>query len=345
MKINLNELVKKADGKKIEAPSPSSEPVSASSETGLTITSKVPVASRSMADIYQQRQKLIYAIDVSISMDENMAGTETVEDFLWDVHAMQRISDRIAEAEAHAALQMQHELDMAADPDLGPEQFVTDQDEKWLAIAKMTVADQKVAILKYSLHREIYIPVNWSRRHTSDTEVLRTKLDLVKQMSKQMVQQRREKYPEADIIVTEFANSPSVVSSSADTQSIVDAISRMYAHGGTSIFQAVKYCMGICRKAPSPVKLNHVVLVTDGESHDAVNLPSLIPECKRLGVVVDFIWIADPGASLEGYTGRSEIKQLCDATGGEFIKVTSAEEFKTKFVEASTRALLPPPSV
>src|SRR5688572_10689149 len=70
-------------------------------ETGLVVSSAKPAApsaSRSLADIYTEKQKLVYLIDVSGSMMDIVAGSGRVAMYEWGEYDMRAIQQHIADA-------------------------------------------------------------------------------------------------------------------------------------------------------------------------------------------------------------------------------------------------------
>ncbi len=87
------------------------------------------------------------------------------------------------------------------------------------------------------------------------------------------------------------------------------------------------------------------MLITDGGSYDGKNVPSLLPDMKRLGIVLDFILISGEYEMtwVEQQEVVSIIKGVCEETRGEFIHVAKQGDFEKKFFEVSRRLLLPAP--
>jgi hypothetical protein len=162
-------------------------------------------------------------------------------------------------------------------------------------------------------------------------------------MAKEMIEGRRKKYPKAVIELVVFNDDAEVTRHNGTTEALCAIVDKIHTSGCTDIYRAVVKAMHLVAKQPSEVNLNHLVLVTDGEDGSATLLVELIPNMKGLGIVLDFIYMAQPGATFNQEGAIQAIKQVCDATGGTCEIVTTKEEFKAKFVLASTRALLPPP--
>jgi Mg-chelatase subunit ChlD len=346
MSFNLDENIgaKKSKAPKVQA--------AEGGELGLVLASKSagvkPAESQSLDKIYQELQKLIYLIDHSGSMNEQVAGSAHVEYFLWSAETMAEIASIVAAAVKKLAdwksaiekFEQQVAEGKDGDDDLFIDLVPIDAvDKLWAQCDGFEGEDLKVKVLQLGLNKVLYLPYNWSKNMGRGR--LDSKLEMVKKLASKMVRDREAQFKGADTMVIQFADGASKLPS-FDAESLVKAIEGMSPAGGTDIKGAVKTAMTECRRRPSAVNLHHIVLVTDGEDWSSTQLPELIPEMKSLGVVLDFIYIANPGDTFESSPSIAAIKQVCDTTGGTCTIVTSASEFETKFVEASQRKCLPP---
>ncbi len=346
MSFNLDENIgaKKSKAPKVQA--------SEGGELGLVLSSKSvaakPAESQSLDKIYQELQKLIYLIDHSGSMNEQVAGSAQVEYFIWSNETMAEITSRVkAASEKLAAWDTAittFEKQVADGQDGDDELFldlvpVEAVDKLWAQCDGLEDNELKVKVLQLGLNKVLYIPYNWSVNLGRGR--LDSKLEMVKKMASKMIRDREAQFKGADTMVIQFDDNAQKLPS-FDAESLVKAIEGMSPAGGTNIKRAVESAMTECRRRPSQVNLHHIVLVTDGEDWSGTHLPELIPSMKKLGVVLDFIYIANPGDTFESSPNIAAIKQVCDATGGTCTIVTSAAEFETKFVEASQRKCLPP---
>lgn len=363
-KINLDNLFGNNDPKPNKAAEPEQKPVAqvtgdlglvfvGASKGGKKGTGPVaPPSNRSMATIYQESQKLIYLIDKSGSMQGALAGSQQVAHFLWTEEVLKRIADAVTEAllrreAAEVVAEWQSDPDNIEEPSADTKSkaeeytYTHEGDGKWAQLEGLEGEELKTTLLRLNLQTSIYLPKDHSNPNVNHE--LTTKIGLVKSMAKKMVHQRHEKYPDASIEAVAFNSEPHALAAGTTAQ-LETSIGQIDCTGGTNITGAVQFAMAICKRRPSDVNLHHFVLVTDGEDWGATQLIDLIPDMKTLGVVLDFIFIAQPGDTVESQEGAKAIKVVCDALGGTFTIVTTAEEFETKFVEASVRALLPPPT-
>src|SRR5882724_11506992 len=189
---------------------------------------------------------------------------------------------------------------------------------------------------------------------TVGVEVVRTglgltsisKMEVVKTSAVGFINQRLDKYPSADIVVVEFDDRVKVVSKKASRSELIDRINSMQPCGGTDIYLAVKTAIEECKKRPANVGANHIVLVTDGDSHTVSSLPGLIPEMKEKGIVLDFIFIKSSGGwtatRLEASDYVAQITKVATETNGQVVTVDNAQSLSKKFFEVSSRKCLPP---
>jgi len=173
----------------------------------------------------------------------------------------------------------------------------------------------------------------------------KSKIDTVRISAKDLIVKRLEKYPEASIDVITFANKVKVISTGTTKETLLEKISNLHLGGGTDIFAAVRKAIDLCKKSPSALATNHIILVTDGESYTVDQLTAeVIDEMKSNNIVLDLIFIKGMYAS--AYTPTYErflekIKAVVTATGGEVIEVSNAEAFTKKLRDVSSRLLIP----
>ena len=64
---------------------------------------------------------------------------------------------------------------------------------------------------------------------------------------------------------------------------------------------------------------------------------------KELGIVFDFIYMLGASPDQQGEQVAKVMRNLCEATGGEYTVVKTEEDFIQKFLEVSKRPMLPAP--
>jgi hypothetical protein len=170
-------------------------------------------------------------------------------------------------------------------------------------------------------------------------------MQAVKDAARDFVHKRFQKYPNANVTLFSFEDSPKLLSAGLSEADLMEGISRLpdYGGGGTNIYRAVERALSECKKRPSEVNAHHIVLVSDGCDYGAKGVLDLLPRMKELGMVFDFIFIL--GASESEIADDSTIaalKRVCEETGGEFVTVKTEKDFVQKFLAASNRPLLPP---
>lgn len=336
--INLDDL----GGSKGTTPDAAAKPTADAGEMGLVISKsrETVFKDRSLPAIIDEKQKLIYLIDRSGSQKEIVASPEAVAAYIWDPETMANIRKMIASAKAIVdAKQLEADKLMGemADEEVEDSSIVdiptySPREAKLALMANLSDDDVKIELIKTGLVKEI------GRRDYSKPYDDLTKFALVKKMTKKMIQERYKKYPNADVSVILFDMRFDVIPAPSERMQM-DIIMNAEAGGGTDIFGAVEVAINVVKSSPSPVRMNHFVLVTDGQDHSGKRLPELLPTFKELGISLDFIFMLQPG---DDYTAEiaKVIREVAEATGGLYKEVLSAKEFEDVFLEASTRKLL-----
>jgi len=296
----------------------------------------------SLADMYDRLSKLLYVVDASVSMAEGMLSKETIKMYLWPEELLEQYrvwmseqyeTDKEAFEQAMEDLQEQDE-DGEGDFEL-PEQPVDP--------ATLSDDQLKEAIVMQGLEKKSGIALTRNYGYRSSGQ--RTKMMAVKDAAKEFVHKRFEKYPDARVMLFQFSDYPELLAGGANEQEVLDGISRLPdgGIGGTNIHVAVERAVNECKKRPSEVNSHHIVLVSDGCDYGAVHIKDLLPKMKELGMVFDFIFIIGASDSEQAPKDVVEVlKMVCESTGGEYVEVRTEQDFKQKFLAASSRPMLPP---
>lgn len=167
-----------------------------------------------------------------------------------------------------------------------------------------------------------------------------SKLDVVKQTTAKLIAERLDKYPDADITVIEFATKAKARKRSASRSELLNIISTLSADGGsTNIYAGVFAAVEECKARPAALAANHIVLVTDGESHTVPACLSLVDTMKEKNIVLDLVCVQEQNKPL-----RQEFLQVLQdvavQTGGTVAIANNADQLNRKMFEASTRLLL-----
>lgn len=305
----------------------------------------MPALSRSVSDLYQEGQKLIYLLDRSSSMCEPISGHRGSVDWQKAVPvikaALLETFGKMLQIEAGATSDVvsftrrdERLADLIGQMERGTELRKTNEDGT--AVLDLDSMEPMMLAKVAELHGVQYF---MELPRPDEAYDFTPKMDVLKKASKSMVEERRSKYPEANIEVI-FFNTEIRHGQNLTTDGLVRDIQKTEAAGGTRILTAIKYALEVCHARPSSVNLHHIVLVSDGEDGSALDVPDLVPQMKKMGVVLDFIFMGqavnvdDPCVAA--------LKRASEATGGTFTIVGTAKDFEEKFIQASTRALLPP---
>jgi len=314
--------------------------------------------SASIEDNYDRFTKLIYVIDVSASMSDGLLDLSSINDFHWDAGALERLRVRIENAKCRMSAAEESEAwdsDDSEDEDAPVVAGVSKlygenplNDLFWLGISELPLELQKPHIIASG---DAWREIGLRAKHDYEEEGLKeiqapmTKIDAVKRMAQKMVDERFEKFPDADIHLMTFED----VTNYSKPKNRLDLLAQIQActayGGNTRIALAVATAIRLCKKSPSPVQTHHIVLVTDGKDPEIWDMKNLLPEMKSLHIVLDVIHVSSPHEVVSGY-GRDGaiLEECCAASGGKFTKVTRMGDFETRFIEASRRLCLPAPS-
>lgn len=318
-------------------------------------------AGNSLHEIYDQMMQMVYTIDVSGSMSDGLAEEDFVSDvpnYLWATSLLARFRDEIRTATkevaaAKAAFKPATPGAPTAPPDAEFDVFDDEDGDLFdefdasaypngdlLAFENATDADLKIAILKFQLDQRFNLRLH--RLHNNGKATNVTKLQAVKDECAIFVSQRFAKYPNAEVSVIKFDDSPVTVSNKASEAVTLAAINALHTEGGTHIARAVRHSINLCKKTKNSI-VHHIVLISDGMDGTGRDVEDMVPTMKANSIVFDFIYVSTPGD--QGYGedySVAALRRACEATGGEFKEVSSRKAFKQQFQLAATRLCLPP---
>lgn len=264
-------------------------------------------------NIYDQLKTLMYMVDISGSM-LNPIKASSVTEYEWPENLKDYIKRQLAFTDVGELTEKEKELSDMLD--------------------SATDAEIKVAVINQGpKFYGIY----------SKPSQRGSKMDLVKKCIADLVDRRYEKFPDARVVLGTFNNEATI--EAADKVTIKMKLSQLIPNGGTSIYNAVSQALGYFKQYPSPVGLNHLIIVSDGEDWNAIQIKEdLFEQMKEQGVSLDYIYIK--GETYDAQDTVSAVAkmfvELCKELGGEYTEVNSANEFEKKLIQASTRLCLPP---
>lgn len=314
--------------------------------TALTVPKKEEEAKtvlKKLSGVYDEHAKLIFLFDVSASMNNLIAKSFTTQ-YTWTDEFMADVRIKTAAVVIRLNQLRNDPMALLMGGGLTPEEDkyanltdVNPDENGNIAFTPKDDEEIKERIIRHNLIGVFNITVNWETKH----EKLSQRIDLVKRLAKQELDNRFRKYPKSSIAVVPFGTFPTVMFDDGDPAQLQPAIEALNTHmcgGGTDILAAIKKGMDVCRAKPSKVGLHHFVIVSDGEDYRAdTNIGSWLPALKASGVIMDYIHIGD------SYTNTG-LKLVCEALGGQFVTVNTEKDFESKFVEVINKPLLPPPA-
>ncbi len=309
-------------------------------------------AGDTLTDMYDRFSKLIYAIDASGSMGEGMLSDESIKMYKWSPELLEKFMLAMEKDKYFEKQWKEDQKEMAEEYEEDGDAFEEDGDafegdgSSPVDVRSLTEAQLKMEIVSENLSQKYGVPleVNYSFNNRNRS---RSKMMALKDAAKNFVHSRFQKFADARVGVFSFEDSPSLLcAAGASEEEVMQAINRLPDNGGggTNIYRAVERVVNECKKRPSEVGLHHIVLVSDGCDYGGIQVKNLLPKMKELGIVFDFIYMI--GAS--GDVGNSEevakvLREVCEATGGEYTIVKTEEDFEKKFLAVSKRPLLPAP--
>lgn len=290
-------------------------------------------AGSSLTEMYDRFSKLLYVIDSSGSMGEGMVSDEYVKQFKWTEEILEQFKARMKKDKDLVDIQV--EFDEDTDEEIETEVPINvdalSEDELKMKIVLENLSD------KYSIR----LDRNYNYRAKS-----RSKMMALKDAAKNFVHTRYQKFADARVAVFKFEEHPQLLcAAGASEQEVLNAIDRLPDNGGggTRIYPAVERALNDCQKRPSEVGLHHIVLVSDGCDGDGVRVRNLVPQMKSLGVVFDFIYMVGTSPDFQGEEVAKVMRDVCEATGGEYTVVKTEQDFEQKFLAVSNRPMLPAP--
>lgn len=296
-----------------------------------SVLDKIPTGTgASLEDMYDRFSRLLYLIDASGSMGEGMArDSSNGSEYMW--------TDELLEDGRERLLDMVADGNSILDPDSGVD--LTEGKLKRMGKdALQKLLEEEDLMDELGVSEKQTVPTSYGQKN-------KTKMQAVKQAAREFVKKRFQKFPDAQVAVFSFEGSPMLLSAAFTEEEVLRAIDSLpdQGGGGTNIFSAVNRGLNECKKRTQEVGMHHIVLVSDGCDDGARSVKSLLPEMKEIGVVFDFIFILGGSDFADDYTIQI-LKEVCEATGGEFVTVRTEKDFVEKFLKASNRLCLPPAS-
>lgn len=297
-----------------------------------------------LTDMYDRFSKLIYAIDASGSMGEGMLSEESVNLYKWTPEILEQFMLAMEEDKYFEKLWKEERKEMAEEFEEDGDTFEGD-DTSPVDVRSLTDAQLKMEIVKENLSDKYGIPLEQDYKYGMKGRS-RSKMMALKDAAKNFVHTRFQKFADARVGVFSFEDTPMLLcAAGASEEEVMQAINRLPDNGGggTNIYRAVDRVVNECKKRPSEVGLHHIVLVSDGCDYGGVQVKELVPKMKELGIVFDFIYMIGLSPDTQGEAVAKVMREVCEATGGEYTVVKTEEDFEQKFLEVSNRKMLPAP--
>ncbi len=297
-------------------------------------------AGTSLEDIFDRFSKLVYVIDASGSMGEGMKDEDQLGMYIWPPEKLEALRGHLAKLEAAAAKENEEFDDIEFEEEETVKLSEASDDELKRHIIRNAKSAGRWGGGDANFEGFVF-PMN-SKFNARKNQ---SKMQILKGAAKQFVSKRFAKFADAKVAVMQFEDSPSLLcASGASEREVLAAIEMLPDHGGggTNIYRAVTAGISDCKRRPSEVGAHHIVLVSDGCDRGALQIKDLVPKMKETGIVFDFIFVQGLAGDAEGADVARVLKSVCEATGGEYTEVRTAQDFETKFLAVSNRPMLPP---
>ena len=325
---------------------------------------------KKLDSVYDEHSKLVFCFDVSGSMEARVAKTFT-DQYVWTPEILADIRQRAQDAINHCnALQM--DLTMSVLPLMADEAKLVelcDPTKGPQLVLNFTPDDEelKERVVKRDMIGFFNLAIDFTKQHQEPPR----RIELVKRLAQQELQNRFKKFPKSKIAVIPFGTYARPMFDDGVPDELWPALEELSCNltihtcqkcgkrkasqayhemcevcnqsmtpfqfgGGTDIMNSIKVALETCRKKPSQVGVHHFIIVSDGgDGAVEVSIDQWIPVLKASGVTMDYIHIGDEYAN-------DGLKRACAALGGEFCIVNSEKDFEKKFVQAVNRLMLPP---
>jgi len=323
-----------------------------------TDTELATTVGSTMADLHDKTKKLLFAIDCSGSMYGEMYSNAQLLASNW-APGESLIDEKIARANAYIQAASQGHIAPEPAPrydawdNLIPAPKPEFDDESALYWAGLKPLDFDARVNRI-IAEAAYMDVDGliQTNQWTTTGVVRIqgegkcKMDIVKGEVLGQIEARFSKHADADVAAVAFDNRSKDLYAYS-LKSLQHRVPNMDAGmgGGTNIAGAIFTCLRMIKKSPSATNNHHIVIVSDGMdnsvSHSAAQIKK---EFEDKGVTMDFIHITGLDQDTYGQREVVELKQLSGLTGGEYVRVRTTDQFKSKFIAAATRLALPAPA-
>lgn len=295
--------------------------------------------------------KKVFVLDISASMGGEIAAQSEMACLVWPeefwVWAEQRIANAAVRVDAVNAATATDDDDTSLEgcadvrvPYEGLDNDDQSEDCEWAELRD--VADDRDLVRRAVLAHNLQAPFELNK------PFLVSKAELVKLVVARTVRERVAKFPDAVVIGIMFDDKPHLVQvgyrdeagerkkrNPTPEEFIKIVQEHPFRGGGTNITKALGAAVVQCKRAPSPVKQHHVVLVTDGEDCGVTDTVQYVETMLENNICLDVIHITDtPRESADLF------RDVCQRTGGEYQQADNVNDFQTRFLAAASRLML-----
>lgn len=318
----------------------------------LVPVSTTPVKKQTSVEILRDDfTRQIYCFDTSYSMSSAVADKKLMKSFSWSEDVMSAIRAGIKAAISKVNLAQASLDDLEFDLD----KVVTVSHED-LAASQLdaTDPDEELArqVIVFGLDQYFSVPYSFISTPI-ESKNRKTRMDIVKTVAARIIRERTSRN-RAALDVISFSGAAKLLKSGTNTDELLKALEKLHPTGGTRTVEALKLAMRRVKIHPSKIGVSHIVVVSDANDCYEEELRAYyLPQFLEAGVVFDFILImtADERVAYEEslktgtkkywYYMIAALKEVCEATGGEFAIVGNAEDLEKQLYLQGTRLCIP----
>lgn len=288
----------------------------------------------------------IFLIDRSASMRDEVTAQSRLGLLVWPADVFDWARKRITNAMIRQAAEQSEFLDDVDEYSSGDalgelHKIAHDkeaEDERWAELSSADDDKIRAAVLRYALT----VPLKEHKQFTVP------KYELVRAVVARYIRDRVHKYPDAKFYGIMFDSTVHRIEKEEKLEgrfvkrppTAEEIITAVYENdfygGGTNITAGLRAAVALCKRSPSPVKLHHIIMVTDGLDYRAIECVQFVEKMQELGICLDVVHITSYPDTVVG----NVLKEVCTQTGGEYQAADDVEAFQTKMLNAAGRLLL-----
>ena len=292
----------------------------------------------------ERDKRVAFVTDRSYSMASGMIGTTDQDRYDWPYNLVELVAVKAEQAVRRLVNESSIKsfgIPIPFDPDIDtvyPIPKPEKDDPFWASLHDATPDRAKAYLVSAQKAEEIGATL---LDHVERTTTI-SKLSAAQAFLSEYITERFAHHGHADSLIIAFDDEVSYAPVKTEA-ALLKAIEDIDLGGGTDILGAMDATLGFLQ-AMAPPRGNageQIVLITDamdGEAGD--NFQKYLPILLSRRIVLDFLHVVMPHESSERDSAWETIKQVCEASGGQYVRVESVAMFRERFFEAANRLLI-----